>query len=266
MSGEGCVYMSMHAASVVSDVPRKSLVAEGAGGGGSGAGSNRLQNKSNHNARRKTVPSSGAGGIATLCTENLAAAPTSSRTTAATAVTTTTATAIGPLNMQSLDQSDPCRFGGDRGKLALYNAPSRLKTKPWTNNNDNTQSNSNQQAVAQPQHLTQSEDNAPPRSVDADAHARQRTDEKMNEEDCSDSEDGSSISSSGSFESDDSYSSGSSFSISSGASGPQHQFELMDETVHPDLEYAVIAHRKKGMVLSRLSDVSTRGTLSVVSL
>lgn len=36
--------------------------------------------------------------------------------------------------------------------------------------------------------------------------------------------------------------------------------------MHPDLEFAVISHRRKGMLLSRLSEVSTRGNLALVSL
>jgi hypothetical protein len=55
-------------------------------------------------------------------------------------------------------------------------------------------------------------------------------------------------------------------SFSSAGSGPQHdQMKAETESVSPDLEYAVIAHRKKGLLLSRLSEMSVRGTLFVVS-
>lgn len=49
------------------------------------------------------------------------------------------------------------------------------------------------------------------------------------------------------------------------SAGPQHEQMEESETVSPELEYAVIAHRKKGLLLSRLSDVAARGTLAVVS-
>lgn len=91
---------------------------------------------------------------------------------------------------------------------------------------------------------------------------------------------GDSGSMSGSLSDDDSISTSSSFdsaatsdlddsnsSMSSSASSPQHeQMEAESETVSPDLEYAVVAHRKKGLLLSRLSEMSARGTLAVVSV
>ncbi|CAB9502975.1 Ribonuclease inhibitor [Seminavis robusta] len=91
-------------------------------------------------------------------------------------------------------------------------------------------------------------------------------------EDDSDSESGSdddgSVSSGSSFDSDaTSDLDDSDSSVSSTESGPQHeQMDAENETVSPDLEYAVIAHRKKGLLLSRLSEVSVRGTLSVIDM
>ena len=108
--------------------------------------------------------------------------------------------------------------------------------------------------------------------------------DKMDEDDrdgnSQDSSEGESDSMSGSLSDDDSISTSSSFdseatsdlddsnsSMSSAASSPQHeQMEAESETVSPDLEYAVVAHRKKGLLLSRLSEVSARGTLVVVSV
>lgn len=108
--------------------------------------------------------------------------------------------------------------------------------------------------------------------------------DKMDEDDRGDnSQDnsaGDSGSMSGSLSDDDSISTSSSFdsaatsdlddsnsSMSSSASSPQHeQMEAESETVSPDLEYAVVAHRKKGLLLSRLSEMSARGTLAVVSV
>lgn len=126
---------------------------------------------------------------------------------------------------------------------------------------------------------------APPKKGTDNKHAQARkakkrpaNDTRMDEGDdhAEDSDDGSdsasdddSITTSSSFDSDatsDLDDSNSSFSSSSSA-GPQHQqVEMETETVSPDLEYAVIAHRKKGLILSRLSEVSQRGTLSVINL
>jgi hypothetical protein len=82
---------------------------------------------------------------------------------------------------------------------------------------------------------------------------------------CSDDDSSSSKDSYDSDATSDLDDSNSSFS-SAGSSSPQHdQMEAETENVSPDLEYAVIAHRKKGLLLSRLSEVSVRGTLFVVS-
>jgi len=101
------------------------------------------------------------------------------------------------------------------------------------------------------------------------------SDSKMEETDKDD--DASDSASSGSLSDDNSLSTSSSFdsgatsdlddsdsSQSSTTSGPLHE-QMESETVCPDLECAVVAHRKKALLLSRLSEVSARGTLAVVS-
>jgi hypothetical protein len=268
MSANSCVYISMHAASVVNDVPGKTLKVPGV----STAGANGLTNNNNMNAANSAgIKIKTTGGIrhnvepaatpATPLTHAAAAGAAASlnsverNSSARRAVTDSgglqhdepTSRSEGPLSSIS------CNHKRDNSPCSDHPSPAKAQATPRSAAMAPSAGAKAKRIKGEKIKDTKMED-------DSDAGSGSVSDDESISSSCSGS-----CSGSGSYDSDASTSDLDDSASTGSTSTAQHEMQEESVELHPDLEYAVIAHRKKGMLLSRLSEVSSRGTLSVVS-
>ena len=302
MSGKGCV-LRMHTTSVVDDMqqPTKPLVSTGAKTAGATNTSSTTTNTNTNSGNATTGGVSSSSSPISPATPLNGVNAVTSNSSAGSSAAGNNVAAWAPIHSKIKLPLPPPGTGIRHNVLAsagisapatgiprgVVAAAAAVKASPRTAediaNSARLRKESN--AISSNNNNNKPKLSGSPRAATTPSSGKKRPaarpDNKMDEDGdggASHDSESDSDSMSGSLSDDDSISTSSSFdseatsdlddsnsSMSSAASCPQHE-QLEDaETVSPDLEYAVIAHRKKGLLLSRLSEVSARGTLAVVS-